>query len=178
MPTSYYSQIPAVIEAIIDAKPTTLLEIGIGCGKYGVLAREYLDVWNEYARPWGEKHTTIVGIEIHRQYSDSPAWAAYDAVHIGDARTMLAGLGRFDTILMVDVFEHFEREEGMEFLKRLVAQCDNLIIAVPAGFFPTIEVWDNPHEIHRTGWTLEDFRSVGDVTVWREADSFVVTIRG
>ena len=176
MPTSHYTQIPAVIQAIIETKPSTLLEIGIGCGKWGILAREYLDVWDRYLEPWGSHHTTIVGIEIHRQYADSPGWAAYDAIHLGDARDIVPTIGTFDCALMVDVLEHFEHEDGEALLRTLLEHCGSVIVAIPAGFFPTIEVWDNPHEIHRAGWTVAEFETLGSVTVYRNEDSLVVRI--
>lgn len=176
MPTSHYTQIPAVIEALIDAHPSSLLEVGIGCGKWGVLAREYLEVWDHYAEPWGARHTHITGIELHDLYSDSPAWAAYDNVLIGDARDIVPTLNDVDCALLVDVLEHFSHEEGERLLKMLLDKAPSVIIAIPTTFFPTIEVWDNPHEIHHCAWTLDEFRTLGDVRVYRDADSLVLTL--
>ena len=39
MPTSEYVQIPKVVEVIARLAPRTVLDVGAGYGKYGVLAR-------------------------------------------------------------------------------------------------------------------------------------------
>lgn len=177
MPTSHYTQIPAIIEAIIETKPESVLEVGIGCGKWGILTREYLDVWNRYLEPWGSHHTKIVGIEAHMQYSDSPGWSAYDTVLVSDVRELdLDALGDFDMALMVDVLEHFDHDEGVALIDRLLIHCEHILVAIPTNFFPTVEVWDNPHEIHKCAWTIEEFAQHGEVKVYRNADSLVVRV--
>lgn len=175
MPTSHYKQIPAIIEAAIALKPTSIIEIGIGCGKYGALLREYLTVWDHYFEPWGSVPLIIDGIEIHDLYSDSPAWACYDRVTIGDAREV-ALTRRYDMALMVDVLEHFDRADGVSLLSRLLDHADTVLVGVPCGFFPTVEVWDNPHEIHRSGWADDDLTDF-DVEVIRDADFRVLVVR-
>lgn len=175
MPTSHYTQIPAIIEAAITLNPSSILEIGVGCGKYGALLREYLTVWGHYFEPWGSVPLVIDGIEIHPLYADSPAWACYDSVVVADART--APLNRhYDMALMVDVLEHFKPAEGLGLLDRLLDHADAVLVGVPGGFFPTVEVWDNPHEIHRSGWTAEDMPDF-DVEVLHDCDFRVMVVR-
>lgn len=179
MPTSVYKQIPDVIDAVLAVKPASVLEIGIGCGKYGVLLREYLDVWDHYLEPWGQRHTRIDGIEIHEQYRGT-AWGAYDGILLGDARDFLKVItdNEYECVLIVDVLEHFEREDGLALLremKRVAAK--GLVIALPSAPGATIEVWNNPHEIHRARYTCEDFATVGTVEVRRNDDALVVIVR-
>ena len=53
---------------IINAlQPRSILDVGCGFGKYGMLLREYLDVWHErYDKErW---QVRIVGIEAFEQY--------------------------------------------------------------------------------------------------------------
>jgi hypothetical protein len=179
MPTSVYKQIPDVIDAVLAVKPASVLEIGIGCGKYGVLLREYLDVWDHYLEPWGQRHTRIDGIEIHEQYRGA-AWGAYDLVRVGDARTIISGMAdcEYGCVLIVDVLEHFEREDGLALLREMKrVAADGVVIALPSAPGPTIEVWDNPHEIHRAQYTAEDFASVGAVEIRRHDDALVVIVR-
>lgn len=178
MPTSYWKQIPDVIDAVLALRPVrNVLELGIGCGKYGVLLREYLDVWDHYFEPWGAHHTTIEGVEICEQYRCA-AWGAYDAVLVQDVFTALAGYASqsVDVVLLVDVLEHFEREDGL----RLLAECArvgrDVVVALPTNPGPTVEVWDNPHEIHRATYTPADFDEFGTVIVHRQDDATVVTI--
>lgn len=177
MPTSHYVQIPAIISAAIAIAPKSVLEVGIGCGKYGALLREYLTVWGHYFEPWGSVVLVIDGIEIHALYSDSPAWACYDNVSIGDALAIVPGLKRrYDMALMVDVLEHFERDPGRKLLHTLLDHADAVLIGVPASFVETVEVWDNPHEIHRCGWTAEDLDGFA-VEVLHDDDFRVMVVR-
>lgn len=157
MPTSHYKQIPAIIEAAIALAPRSILEVGIGCGKYGALLREYLTVWDHYFEPWGSVPLLIDGIEIHELYASSPAWSCYDNVTIGDARELASLLGRrYDMALMVDVLEHFDHDDGYALVRSLLEHVDALLIGVPAVFIPTVEVWSNPHEVHRCSWSAAD----------------------
>ena len=43
MPTSFMQNIPDVVELMQKLKPKRILDIGIGNGKYGLLAHEYID---------------------------------------------------------------------------------------------------------------------------------------
>lgn len=180
MPTSYWRQIPDVIEAVLAERPiTNVLELGIGCGKYGVLLREYLDVWDHYFEPWGSHHTTIEGVEIFETYRCA-AWGAYDAVLVTDAMTALAGYGNraVSVVLLVDMLEHFDHDDGMRLLAECVRVGKAVVIGVPTDPGDTVEVWGNPREIHRARYTPKDFMRFGKVTIHRRDDATVATIRG
>lgn len=179
MPTSHYKQIPAIIETAIALNPRSILEVGIGCGKYGALLREYLTVWEHYFEPWGSVALRIDGIEIHPLYQSSPAWACYDAVTVGDAREIVPQLAeRYDMALMVDVLEHFSPAEGAALVAALIEKASALLIGVPAFFIPTVEVWGNPHEIHRSEWTAEGLRTLGfQVELIHDDDFRVMVVR-
>jgi len=177
MPTSHFTQIPQVIEAVIDVNPDSILEIGIGCGKWSILCREYLEVWDRYFNAWGERKIVMDGIEIHDLYSDSPGWIGYNAVHIGDATEIVPTLGHYDLIMLIDVLEHFEFSDGFALLQSCLDKSDAVLVAIPSVYFPTVEVWDNPHEIHKCAWAIADFELLGAVNVYRNADSLVVTVR-
>lgn len=179
MPTSHYKQIPTIIEAAIALSPRSIIEIGIGCGKYGALLREYLTVWDHYFEPWGSVPLLIDGIEIHELYASSPAWACYDNVIVGDARAIAPVLeGHYDMALMIDVLEHFELPHSAALIGAILDHVDALLIGLPATFIPTVEVWDNPHEIHRSGWTAEDITALGyQVELVHDGDFRVMVVR-
>ena len=46
MPTSLYTQITKILDAIVHTNPQSVLAIGTGFGKYGLLCREYLELWD------------------------------------------------------------------------------------------------------------------------------------
>src|SRR5258705_3003535 len=41
MPTSEHWQIPRVVDVLVRERPQSVLDVGAGYGKYGLLAREY-----------------------------------------------------------------------------------------------------------------------------------------
>ena len=46
MPSSQYYHISKIMEMIISLNPKSVLDIGSGFGKFGVLCREYLELWD------------------------------------------------------------------------------------------------------------------------------------
>ena len=162
MPTSD----PRVIEAgcgeIINLRPKSVLDIGVGYGKWGALAREYTDIWQSrfYKDEW---ETIVEGIEIHEKYRN-PMWGVYDYIYIGDAlekvKAIAASDGRhFDLSIMMDVLEHFEKEAG----KRLIAE----VLKISSYFLVSWcnseqkDVRDNKHEDHVSTWDVGDFKNMG-----------------
>ena len=179
MPTSSPNQIPTVIEAAITITPHTVLEVGIGCGKYGALLREYLTVWDHYFEPWDSIPFIMDGIEVHGMYASSPAWACYDNTTVGDARDIVPNIpaGCYDMGLMVDVLEHFEHDEGLVLVSAMLDACKTLLIAVPTHVGATVEVWGNPHEIHKADWTQDFLREHGyTVKVYHDEDYRVMAV--
>ncbi|RME83226.1 MAG: hypothetical protein D6785_06945, partial [Planctomycetota bacterium] len=66
-------------------------------------------------------------------------------------------------ILLIDVIEHFEKEEGMDFLQLALKKGRNLIISTPKKPTPQGSVYDNPFEEHKSVWHLRDFQQLGKV---------------
>ena len=159
MPTSEITQISQITELISYTAPRKILDIGIGGGKYAFLSREYLD------QPYMEQpvHTVIHGVEAFPQYIRSLHSMLYDHIFIGDfARVKEQIDSDYDLILFIDVIEHFTKEEGLELIRFLLQRGKNLVIATPDGFVEQDEVFDNPYEIHKSGWSRSDFREFGD----------------
>jgi hypothetical protein len=139
--------------------PRTVLDVGVGFGKWGVLCREILDVYHERVRR--ESWTTrIDGIEIHEPYRN-PLWdVVYDAVHIGNAAAVLPTLDRYDLILCCDVIEHFERAEAFAFLDDMLRHGSVVIVTSPRGYAPQGAICGNVHETHRSNWSEADFSAI------------------
>lgn len=156
MPTSDYTQIPDVIRALIESRAETVLEVGVGFGKWGALCREYIEI-NRGRMP-AEWRSRIDGIEAFEGYRN-PLWSAYDNIHIGDAMTVIDGLGTYDVVLCCDVIEHFEKEDGRRLLEKMLHHGRLVIITSPADESPQDAVYGNPHEEHKSWWTEADFAS-------------------
>jgi hypothetical protein len=46
MPTSHPSQLNEILEVVLKTRPRSVIDVGVGFGKYGVLCREYLEFWD------------------------------------------------------------------------------------------------------------------------------------
>jgi len=143
MPTSEHWQIPRVVDAMAKANPASVLDVGCGYGKYGVLAREYTPA------------TRVDAIDIA-----PPRYPVYDHFYSGDLRQLdqliPAGTPRYDLALWLDVIEHLEKEEAWAVLDKLTKVAKSVLITTPFGFRPQ-EVPGLPFETHRSGWYPWEF---------------------
>lgn len=174
MPSSDHNTIGPIMDIIRAAKPKVVLDIGVGCGKFGMLIREYLDGHWE-GRAFHKKETwktVLIGMEIWGDYITPLHEYLYNEIVVADAYTYLKEhnhLGLFDLILMGDVIEHFTREEGKELIgiirDKWMREGSHLVIATPN--FETqinnesLAVFGNKHEVHRSRWRMDDFRHLG-----------------
>ncbi len=156
MPTSDFHNISSVVALIYQLQPSSVLDIGCGFGKYGVLIREYLDVWNERLTPdsW---RTNLVGIEACERYRNPILDYVYSKVHYGEAQTVVPTLGNFDVVLIADVIEHLEKKDARKLVEECFARSPVVIVSTPLEFSPQRDLLGNTYEVHRSWWRAEDF---------------------
>jgi hypothetical protein len=154
MPTSKPDILSPVAKQILLAFPTSVLDIGVGHGKWGLLAREYTDIWmRRYTRP--EWKVRIEGVEIHEPYRN-PVWEyAYDVVHVGNALEILPKLSGCDLCLALDVLEHFTKADGLALLRLIVEKSRTAIVSY--SNCPQGTVMGNSYEAHLSTWLPADF---------------------
>ena len=156
MPTSDFHNISTVVGVISQLAPRRVLDVGCGFGKYGVLIREYLDVWHErLAR--SDWQLELVGIEAWEQYRNPIHDFVYNQVHNGEASKVLPTLGEFDLILIADVIEHFEKDAALALVEECFRRSPVVLITTPDEFHPQRALLGNPFEEHRCLWRREDF---------------------
>jgi len=153
MPSSQPWRISPIAEYLFNLHPTSILDIGVGFGKWGALAREYTDVNKGRCakKLWQVK---IDGIEIFPAYQ-SVLWAVYDNIHIGNAIDVLPKLGNYDLILAIEVLEHINRADGLKMIAAIRAKSKEFIISYSNGISPGM--FGNKHEEHVSKWHAEDF---------------------
>jgi voltage-gated potassium channel Kch len=174
VPSSFYDAIPLVLAFVTGLRPASVLDVGVGFGKYGLLFREYLDVDTAPDGPApflpAARRVRIDGIEAHPPYVTELQRAIYDTIHVGEALAVLPGLPRYDVVFAADVLEHFTREEGERFLTEAGARAARgVLIVTPALDIEQSAVFGNAYETHRSFWAPADFagRPHADVLVWR-----------
>ena len=153
MPSSNLALAPTIIHLVHVAQPhKSVLDVGPGRGKYGLLLREYLN----------EPPEILDAIEVEPSYVTARLRAVYDEVFIDDVRAWTRqDLGFYDVVLLVDVIEHLDKSDGLELLGRIPGR---VVICTPEEFFsngPGLP----PSEEHRSLWSREDFAGVRTIDV-------------
>ncbi len=159
MPTSHPHQLNEIMDLVVKVDPRSVLDVGVGFGKYGVLAREYLEFWDgrEQYRDWSRR---IDGVEVFERYLTPLHAFVYNRVFVGNAADILPTLElRYDLLLLIDVIEHFTREDGLRFLEVCFQQARNVIVSTPREMGVQGTVFGNVHETHRFQWKAEHFTS-------------------
>jgi SAM-dependent methyltransferase len=149
VPTSKLSYAGPVIRTatniLRDQARYSVLDIGPGYGKYGLLLREYLGAGLEY----------VDAVEAESRYVGPRLFEIYDDVMVTDAlRLEQAVYDRYDLVLLVDVIEHFTLTDGLSLLRRI--HCP-VVVTTPTRFFQNPESVEWPTEEHKSLWTIDDF---------------------
>jgi len=165
VPSSRYEQISKIMEIIVNLKPTSVLDIGAGFGKYGVLTREYLELWDErYEYDRATWRHRIDAVEGYGRYITPLHEYVYDNIYVGDATQIIPTLQtQYDLALLIDIFEHVEREAGRKLIKDLLKLSKGILICVPSRYGQQGAVFDNPYEIHRANWSTDDLKTLGAI---------------
>jgi len=144
MPTSEHWQVPWIVDAIIREQPTTVLDVGSGYGKFGVMVREF---------------TTASRLDAVDAIP--PRFAVYDHFYQGDFRMLSALLppepAQYDLALFVEAIEHLDKEDGWRVLDEIARRARRVVVSTPFGFRPQ-EIPGQPFETHRSGWYPWEFR--------------------
>lgn len=103
----------------------------------------------------------IDGVEIHEptlQGCREDNGECYDSLHLADGLEFLENTTKFwDVIVAAEIIEHLQKDDGFHLLDLLVKRCKLAIVTSPIGFKAQGELYGNPHQVHVSGWTPEEF---------------------
>lgn len=170
VPIGCSSLVPYVVREIHRLRPNKILDVGIGMGFYGAVVRQ----WRDYGVG---RFCGLYGVEPWDAYRNE-VWETYNDVYIGTVGDLFDG-GRhvldgwvkpsgMDLILLLDVIEHMEFDEGEQAianLRSILALNGALLIGTPAVFMSQGLVHGNVYETHRTLWEPEMFK--GADVLWK-----------
>lgn len=138
--------------------PTRVLDVGVGFGRWGVVLREFCDVW------YGRIHKPDWKIEIHgiegfeKNISDYHK-SFYSKIHVGDANNLIHSLpGPWSVVIFGDVLEHFTKEQARKHLTTCLERSEYVLVNIPLG-----EDWEqdaaygNTFERHLSTWYADEF---------------------
>lgn len=169
MGSSHHLQISKIVNIFLLTKPHNLLDIGTGFGKYGFLAREYLD-------PLHENGTVIDAIEGYGDYISPVHRHVYDSIKIGDAHELINQTDKtYDLVILVDVLEHFTPEDGQRLLNKVLSNHRAMIISTPKY----VGVQTDEHndlQAHQSQWSKADFQKLGNCFFIADPISHIVYI--
>jgi SAM-dependent methyltransferase len=163
MPSSRPNIIPTVIHVLRQLRPRSILDVGVGFGKWGHLFREYTDILEAEHDParylrknW---QVRIDGIEGHAAYLTPMHRFLYNRIHRGDAARLLPRLPCYDLVFLGDIIEHFEKHTGLQLLRDALDRAGQAVIVSTPKFQTDQEgLCANELERHRSLWTAKDFK--------------------
>ncbi len=156
MPTSQHYQVSKILDLLVQLNPQSILDIGTGFGKYGLLSREYLELWSPEEK-YGTFQRIVDGIEIFEGYLTPVHKYVYNKVYIGNASNVVKTLTtRYELTLLIDVLEHFEKDAGACLIQDIFKISKNLIISVPKDLGDQGTTFENEYEKHLTQWTAPE----------------------
>lgn len=165
MPTSHSGQINTIVDLVVAIDPKSILDIGIGHGKYGFLSREYLDVASDDVTYQHHK-IRIDGIEGFPEYITDLQRLIYDEIFVGNALEVIDTIDRqYDLILMIDVFEHFTKEDGEAILAKCLKKAKHVLISCPKHMHEQGEDHGNKYQEHKFQWRKVHFKQYNSVFI-------------
>lgn len=149
MPYGSISAYRETMRELMLMKPKTVLDLGIGYGINGAGVKNWID-----------DVKMVVGVEAFTDYKN-PMWGCYDMIHPSTIQYYLENSSlTFDAIVMTDVIEHFDKEEGFEVIekcKKRLNEGGKFIISTPGVFIEQGAAYGNEFETHRSLWNVSDF---------------------
>lgn len=164
MPSSRPNAIPTTVHVVRQLDPASILDVGVGFGKWGLLFREYTDIRASEAdshryrkEAWKVR---IDGIEGFPRYLTPVHEYVYDRVHIGLVQDLVDGLEDYDVVHVGDMIEHLPKAQGLQILEKLLQRSRKaLIVSTPKYDTHQADSVANDLERHRSVWTKADFRN-------------------
>ena len=148
------------MDIIIALKPFSVLDVGSGFGKYGVLCREYLELWD--GRQEYKFIRRIDGVEVFENYITPLHKFIYNNIYTENIIDLVKKLDyTYDLVLLIDVLEHFSKEEGVWLLNNLLSKNKGILIGHPKRPSAQKDVFENVFETHKSVWKKIELISFG-----------------
>jgi len=175
LPSSQFGQISLLAWLIQELDPRSVLDVGPGFGKYGFIAREFLELWWR-TTDYGKRTRRIDAIEVFEPYITALQRSIYDEIHVGDALSVLPNLAPYDLVLLIDVLEHFDKSDGLRLIDAALQKGTFVVISTPKNPAPQGAHFGNVHERHVSVWTKREIAEIAPSLFLHEPQSLVALL--
>ena len=129
--------------------------LDVGCGT-GNITRELTHAGPKFS------DTYLVGADIWLPYLTEAKKIFHDTVRC-DIRKLPFRPCSFDLVIATDVLEHLEKRDGGRFLDTIESAArKQIFLFTPVGYNVKRTLEDkNPWQVHRSGWSVSEFRNKG-----------------
>jgi hypothetical protein len=146
---------------IID--PRSVLDVGAGFGKYGMLCREYLELWDGREQ-YSNFKRRIDCVEAYGPYITSLHRFVYDNLYVQDVQELVDNLDySYDLVLLIDVLEHFSKKDGEHLLRKILSKHKGTLISTPKDPSDQRDAFGNTYEIHQSRWTKKNLTNLKNI---------------
>ncbi|HEY4056573.1 MAG TPA: hypothetical protein VGM39_08185 [Kofleriaceae bacterium] len=150
MGSSWIDVAPAIVKTALACSPRSVVDIGMGAGKYGFLLREQTD-FAHYRNRRDRWKLHIDGVEGFADTVGDHQRAVYNDIFVEEALAFSQTNKRnYDVALVIDIIEHFVPAEGQALIENILKFADYVIVSTPRGYFS--QAHENPLEHHRSWW--------------------------
>lgn len=137
----------------------TVLDIGCGIGRIGMMIREMTDYKaGRFKRE--EFKTNLIGVDIWAPYLQEVQKAIYSKLVVSEALDFLAAFqsaGKTSKLTILShILEHMNHDHGENVLNICRQVSDWTIVMLPLVDSPQEPIFGNPHEAHISEWTLNE----------------------
>ena len=104
-----------------------------------------------------------VGVDIYDPYiKESKKRKLHNAYMLADVTKLEFKRKSFDTVLALDIIEHLNKEDAVKLIKKMESWAKKkIVIYTPNGFLHQEEYDNNPFQIHKSGWSVDELRAMG-----------------
>lgn len=175
MPSSHPYQISSILQVITHFSPQSVLDVGVGFGRYGFLVADILDPERLLPNGAPSGHLKLDGIEGFEGYIGTLQRTFYDDIVIGDVREKLSGIpaGSYDLALMIDVLEHIPENDVPSILRDLRRVARTVLVSTPHAYFHQHESYGNALEEHVSHPLRADLAQAGFEAFLRDRHSLI-----
>ncbi|MFC2011841.1 class I SAM-dependent methyltransferase [Chloroflexota bacterium] len=123
-----------------------------------------LDLGCGYNSPIQHCHIPFsVGVEVFEPYLiEARKKGIHDEYIRANVTELEIAQKSFDAVMAIEIIEHLTKEEAYRLIEKMEIWARNkVIISTPNGYIQQDGYDNNPSQVHKSGWTTNEFKNLG-----------------